>query len=144
SAGAPAAEREANRRQAIQQMRRHLDEMRHQLPADKQERLDKVTAQFEALFDSFDAARFSELQAAFEDEFDLPAVTLVPRRYYPLIRTLSWQEAAFMAFYVFGMIYVAVSAARWRRHSPRPMRAFLILILLAGGSGWLWHHFVPA
>lgn len=140
----PAELREERLRNATRQIRQHLGEIRYQLADDRQSRLDELAAQFEAQFDNFDSAAFLKIQSAFEDEFDIEAVTLVPRRYYPLFRVISWMEAAFMALYIFAMIYVAVVAIRWRRHSPQPLRALVIMAVLAAAGGGLWHHYVPA
>ncbi|GAB4318670.1 MAG: hypothetical protein Kow0059_12310 [Candidatus Sumerlaeia bacterium] len=137
----PAAVDEAKQRENIAQMRWHLKQMRRQLPAPKQAALDELAAAIEEQVRRPDAERLTALLRDFEEQFDLTAVQLVARRYWPLLRSLSAVEIFFIAFYAVFMVWAGWCAVR--RRTPRPLRAMLIMVALGGLAAGLWRLLCP-
>lgn len=126
----------------------NLKRMRSQLDEKQQAELEGFAEAYRAFFAEAEkggyrrevmlslGAKMKNLQPQIEAKFDLANVTLVPRYYFPILRTLRPLEVFFLVLY-FG------AAVQWllRRRSPptwkRARRAFVLAVAAAVAWG-IW------
>ncbi|MDK2971024.1 MAG: peptide/nickel transport system permease protein [Candidatus Sumerlaeota bacterium] len=113
---------------------RALGLMKASLPNDKRERLAVLGSELRAPLlgrESFDT--FGKALAAFEQEFDLPNVTLQPSTRYPAVRALQRPEIFFMLFYL-----LTIPALVFRRVFRSWFQGLLAIVVLAAIGTFLW------
>jgi peptide/nickel transport system permease protein len=123
--------------------------MRPSLPADARPQLDDVRSRVLQSVDSGDAAALRELRAAIQQQYGSRDVPLATRMYWPVLASLHWGDALFLAANL-----VFLTAPLWHRliwglvpaHKPRrrnrAIGAVWVGFPVLAAALWWW--FLPA